>query len=388
MSRAIVNAWIGVLVVLLAIGIYAIYQQESVGHVVTGLGDWVIWGLYIAFFAFFVGLSAGATVVSSLVYALGMEEYKPIARRSLIVGVASLIGALLFIFVDVGNPLRALLVPVVLRNPTSPFIITSSSYIIFFLFLLAEIYFVMRPKPTPEIAERDKRLVKYFAWAAIFVALWFVHSTTGTVFGFIKAREFWHSPLIPAWFVVSALVSGAALMGIIAYLSPRITGKELLSNAALNHFGKLLALFILVDLYFEFYETATLLYAHKSAEMEAWSFLTGVHPTSPVVFFVPLYIGFQLLPMILAFLILIYPGNRSASRVFVASLLAIVAVMSYRYNFVVAGQIPLLLPGIPPHLYSPTWIEIAASLGVIAFVALLYTIATRVLPMEEASARA
>src|SRR5678816_954437 len=46
------------------VGGYALYLQIADGHIVTGMRDNVVWGLYIANFIFFIGISYAGAVIS------------------------------------------------------------------------------------------------------------------------------------------------------------------------------------------------------------------------------------------------------------------------------------------------------------------------------------
>ncbi|RLD58375.1 MAG: hypothetical protein DRI97_03380, partial [Bacteroidetes bacterium] len=59
--------WIVFLVLLILWGLYALYVQITQGHIVTGMRDNVVWGIYIVNFIFFMGISyAGALVSGTL----------------------------------------------------------------------------------------------------------------------------------------------------------------------------------------------------------------------------------------------------------------------------------------------------------------------------------
>ena len=58
-------AWLALLLVLIGVGVATWVYQFANGLVVTGLTNVVMWGQYILFFMFFVGLSAGGLIVAS-----------------------------------------------------------------------------------------------------------------------------------------------------------------------------------------------------------------------------------------------------------------------------------------------------------------------------------
>ena len=85
------------------VGGYALYLQIAEGHVVTGMRDNVVWGLYIANFIFFIGISYAGAVISGILHILNVEWRKPIIRiAEMITVIATIIGPV-FILLCVGR---------------------------------------------------------------------------------------------------------------------------------------------------------------------------------------------------------------------------------------------------------------------------------------------
>jgi molybdopterin-containing oxidoreductase family membrane subunit len=333
----------------------------------------VPWGIYISAFAFFVGASAGATMVGLMIHAFERDDYKPIGTRAILISLLCIFAATLFIMADVGNPLRTLKVPWILRNPNSLFLLSSTSYYIFMALLLAELYYaikIIRGKA----GDKDKKIAKWLGIIAVPYALWVVHAFTGSIFGVIKSREYWNTPLVPAHFVSSALATGVAIVILVTILTSKITKRELVDRETLDHMGKLLAFFLVVTIFFDFFDSLVLSYSEIPEGIEAWRLLTGKYA--------PLFV-LTIGGMFVALLILLFKQGRTIKGLSVASSLTLVAIAAYRYNLVIVGQLVPLLPGIPEIHYSPTGIEISVTVGIVALVMLLYTVLTKVLPMEE-----
>ena len=81
--RALV-AWLTVLFAVMAIGVAAFVWQFLNGLVVTGMRNTVMWGQYILFFMFFIGLSAGGLIVASAGRLFGATMFKPITRLAVV----------------------------------------------------------------------------------------------------------------------------------------------------------------------------------------------------------------------------------------------------------------------------------------------------------------
>ncbi|HZK95305.1 MAG TPA: NrfD/PsrC family molybdoenzyme membrane anchor subunit, partial [Prolixibacteraceae bacterium] len=96
--------WMGFLIISLSACIYAYYIQWDKGLIVTGLRDYVSWGMYIANFIFFVATSLVGMLISSVLGLMGFKWVKPIARISEIIAVAFAAIAGLVIVSDMGRP--------------------------------------------------------------------------------------------------------------------------------------------------------------------------------------------------------------------------------------------------------------------------------------------
>ena len=56
------------MLLILCAGVYALYTQVTKGHIVTGMRDNVVWGLYIVNFIFFIGISYAGALISGILH--------------------------------------------------------------------------------------------------------------------------------------------------------------------------------------------------------------------------------------------------------------------------------------------------------------------------------
>jgi molybdopterin-containing oxidoreductase family membrane subunit len=328
-----------ILTVLVVWGMSNYLSMYMTGHGMSGLSDVVPWGIYISALAFFIGASAGATMVGLLIYGFGLHEYKPMGTRAILLALFCIFGATQFVMVDVGDPIRAMKVPWILRNPTSMFFISSSSYFGFMTLLSAELYYSLKVT-LGHGGDRAKKMAKWLGILAVPYALIVVHTFTGTIFGVVKAREAWNSPMLPVHFVVSALASGFALVVLVTIISSKIEKREIVTKETLDHMGKLLAYFIGATLFLDFTDYLILLYSKTIEGMETWDIL--IHR------YVHLF-SLNIIGMVIALIILLY-----------------------------------IYPELGELHYRPTMPEISVALGLVALVMLLYTVFSRLLPVEKA----
>ncbi|MBI5057482.1 MAG: polysulfide reductase NrfD [Nitrospirae bacterium] len=364
--------FITILLAVIALGQFNWMRFLTHGPGLTGSSDVVPWGIYISGLAYFIGVSAGATLCGLLIHAFGRHDYEPMGTRAIILGLLCVFGATQFVLVDLGIPFRGLKVPVILHNLTSLFLVSSTSYYGFMTILSGELYFtvkITRGKAT----ERDKSIAKWLGILAVPYALWVVHAFTGSIFGVVKAREMWNGPMLPVHFVISALASGFAMVILISVVTSKVEKREILSSETYNHMGKLLAFFVVVTLFLDFFDYFILRYSGKKEAMETWEIL--MHRYIPVFMI-------NILGLLTAFIILMFRKGRTANGLLVATAIIQLAIIAYRIDLVSVGQLSPLFPGMGELYYHPTPSEISVALGIIALVILLYTVLTKILPVE------
>ncbi|MBU0700373.1 polysulfide reductase NrfD [bacterium] len=372
---------LAILAVLAAAGLYATYAMFSQGHYITGMNNQIPWGLPIVVAIYCIGLSAGSLVISALSAVFGQKEFKPFARIAVFVAALLLVGSLLSIILDWGRPDRVML-PFLYLNPRSIFSWNG--------FLYSSYIFICVVYLWAMFTGRD-RWIKPIGLLAVMWAVG-VHSGTGAIFGFINARELYHSPLASPTFVVAALSSGTALMILIIVSTFKATGR-FLDNRLIIGLAKLLGSFIIVVLYFVIVEYVVRLYTPSTYE-----------PTSFVLFGGNVYTyifwgGLILLGSIVPAIILFNPMTKnSIPWIMFASLLVIIGVFCERLIFVLPGQVfPLnLFPDMEMvsgfmdgqitwyHVSLP---EIAQGVGILSIVAILYIIGLKLFALLPTEAR-
>ncbi len=394
-------AWIVTLLALMAAGVAAFIYQFANGLAVTGMSNVVMWGQYILFFMFFVGLSAGGLIVASAGRLFGVKAFKPIMRLAVLEATVAVILAATFILPDLGRPERILNIPLYF-NPTSPMIwditivsvymVMSAFYV--WLYTRADLarrgsWLAFGTGTSERAMRREDRAKAVMAWIALPAAI-MLHSITAWIFGLQISRGFWYSSIMAPMFITSALVSGMGLVILLA-LALRRLGRLAFPNDLVAMLGGLLGVFICVE--------AFLLLAE---------YLTASYPGAPEGVAVRRMLGGPYLPLFLAEVVggLLIPFAILATRrlrrdprwVGVAAAIGIVGIFVHRLNLVLNGlsypniELP---PGLPvgrpqdgtsfaaSYFYVPTAIEWMVVLGVLAFGALLFTAAVWYLPMQE-----
>ena len=365
-----------ILLVLMAWGLWSWIRIMFIdGAGITGSSDLVPWGIYIIVFVFAVGTSAGASLIGLMIHGFGRHDYHPIGTRAIIVGLCSLMVAVLCLMSDVGNPIRAGLLPAVLHNPTSMLVLTSISYALFASVMLVELFFAVKiTKQGGKGSRWDEIGAKVSAVGALCFALIVVHAPHGALFAVLKARHSWNTALLPPHFVIVALASGVALMIFLSITTAKLSKKELVSEKTLANMGTLMAFFLAGTLFMDFFDFVVMNYAATPGGLHTWHELTGR--------FFPLFLV-NTIGMTSAMVMMFFKRGRSIPGLYIASIITMLSIIAYRTNLVIIAQVPPLFPGTGEIYYIPTVPETAVVVGIVGGAIFLYLVATTVLPMEK-----
>ena len=301
----------------------------------------MMWGLYITMFMYFVGLSAGGLIVASAGRLFGARQLKPVVRIAVLEATVAVMIAALLLLPDIGRPDRAWHL---LRyaHVTSPLIWDLTIVTVYFLISATYVWVYTRADlaargsrlalgtgTTAEELRRDDRMKGVLAAVGLPAAI-LLHSITAWIFGLQIARGFWYSAIMAPLFIASALVSGTALMILLA-LVVRRTGKVSFKDDLVRYLGGMLAVFIAVEAFLVFSEMLTAAYPGAGFESDpARRLLTGP------------YAGFFWFEVVaglaVPFVLLAVPRLRADPRwVAVASALAVVGILIHRVNIVLNG---------------------------------------------------
>lgn len=352
----------GVLAVLSVAGIAAWVYQLMGGLSVTGMSNASSWGLYIALFMFFVGLSAGGLIVASSASVFHIEKFKTVALPAVLLSTVCICCAAAFVLIDLGG-IQRIWVLFAHPNPTSPLV---WDVVVITLYLVINILYLHFMRTG---AQHAVSVLSRFALPTAVL----VHSVTAWIFGLQIAKEGWFSAIMAPIFVASAMDSGLALLLIVlAVLSAaRIfeTPKKLMASLA-----GLLATCIAIDAFLVFCEALTMGYPGAAGAETLAVMVTG--STAPF-FWIEIVFG-----LAIPFLILVFAKNRERTGLVVAaSLLVVVGVLCKRLWLLLTAFVIPNIAGAPGILsgswmmlgfYAPTFVEVLIVLGVPSLGALVF----------------
>jgi molybdopterin-containing oxidoreductase family membrane subunit len=224
--------------------------------------------------------------------------------------------------------------------------------------------------------DADRRWLKRFGIVGIPLAIFFVHGGTGVLFAVSKARPYWNSGLFPIIFVISAVVSGTALVMAVYVLRRRFFDDRPVDPNLLDRLAQLLVAFILTDVAFTAIDALIALTTLERLHVGTW-LLVSTGEMSWSFWGVMVALGW-VLPAALA--------SRRAWRrtpwlMVVAGISVVIGIVGVRFNIVVPPLILPVLEGLPHGNYVPTLVEWGTSAGIIGLGLLLYTLGAELLPL-------
>ena len=318
--------------ILALVGIGAWVYQLTAGMQVTGLGNQIVWGLYIAAFFTAVGTGAGLLVLT------GVSEYLPVIPsekrvRTLYLSFSSLVVGGLLITLDVGNPVQ-------IWRIVTAFKFSSMMTWDFWLLAIAAVVVLVYL-----LAARGNKVQKVWGMLGILAGM-VVVIVEGWMLSAQAAHPMWGSGLTVLTFLL-----GAGIAGISVALLGDMTNEKLLGwlKVALG-----------LSLLFAVVEVLTGL---VGGEEEIRLVLTGF---AAPAFWLQLVVGL-LVPMALL---------ARKTSVGLAAILAVFGVLAEKVWMLAAGS---AIPWMPEQqgVYSPSWVEIVAVVGMVAIGVLIY----RLLPV-------
>jgi molybdopterin-containing oxidoreductase family membrane subunit len=373
-------ALLGGLLVLVALGALAALMKGSQGHYITGMNNQVVWGLPHIFAILLIVAASGALNAASFSSVFGRVAYKPLARVSGLLAMTLLIGGLVILVLDLGRADR-LVVAMTHYNFKSIFAWNIFLYTGFLAVVAVYLWFMM-----------ERRMNRYVPIAGYTAFIWRLILTTGTgsIFGFLVAREAYDAAILAPMFIAMSFSLGMAVFILVVLATFLGTGRPL-GDLILRRMKNLLGIFVAGVLYFVLAYHLTNLYATRLHGIEAFVLLNGGIYTF-LFWVVQIGIG-SVLPLVLLF----HPVWSQSRRVIAAAAgLVLVGGFAQLYVIVIGGQAyPLeMFPGYEMSSsffdgvvasYVPSLPELMLGVGGVGFALLLFTLALKFLPFLPTS---
>ena len=358
---------------LVAVGLGAAHYMEERGHAVTGMTNQVVWGMPHVFAIFLIVAASGVLNVASIGSVFGKPVYKARAPLSGLLSLALLAGGLMVLMLDLGRPDRVI-VAATHYNFRSVF--AWNVFLYSGLFAVVGLYMWT-------LMERRMNRHSKNAGLAAFVWRFALTTGTGSIFGFLVARQAYQSAVLAPMFIVMSFGWGLAVF-LIVQLTMFAWNRVELHPSIQRRMARLLGLFVAGVLYFVVvYHMTNLYYARQEAFERFILFDGGIHP---LLF----WVGYVLLGSALPMLLLFHSKFGGPRSTLGAAALVVFGAFALLYVFIIGGQAyPLdLFPGYSVtssffdgaiEQYRPSLPEFLLGLGGVGAAFLATTVGVRIL---------
>ena len=393
------RAFILLLLLIIAWGLYAYAVQLRFGLMATGTRDVVMYGVYIVNFIFFIGISYAGALVSAILRLTHAGWRAPITRIAELIAVGGLTDGALQPIIDLGHPERVWHI-IVFGRFQSPLLwdlvaiatYLVGSFIYLYLPLIPDLALVrdrMRQgsaslrwriynflavgwQNTAEQRQRLDRAIGIMAVAMIPLAV-SVHTVVAFIFS-MTLRPGWNSTIYGVYFVIGAIFSGTAVLLIIIAIFRKIYHfEEYITEKHFRYLGYLLLTLLLFYFYLSFTEYFTLGYKLLDEEKQLLTLL-----------FLGKNAGwfwtFVVCGLVVPALILIFSRRHVVRNVVLAAVLVVIGMWVKRFVIVIpALEVPMMPFDFAT--YSPTWVEISMTGATIAGFTIMITLAAKFMPL-------
>ena len=362
------------------------------------------WAILIVVYPYITGIVAGAFILASLVKVFNVVEVQPIYRLALLAALAFMLVAGMPLQLHLGHPERAYEI-FFTPQPTSAMAMFGFVYLWYLMgILLIEVWFEYRQQLvlmaqrsrgvmkgiyralslyskdlSPAAIEFDHKASKFITIIGI-PSAFLLHGYVGFIFGSIKANPWWGSVLMPIVFLMSAIVSGIAMV-MFLYIILSLVRNEKLDMRCLDKVGLFLLVAIIVDFVLEALDYIHRIYQSEESIGILAQLVSSKLFTSLVI--VQLMLG-MLLPLLILVLVRIVRFNEDLRRLlyFTSSLLILVGIFSMRWNVVIGGQLySKSLRGLMAYKMEITGIEsLVTALALLALPFIIFTVLLWLLP--------
>ncbi len=390
-----------------AFGFVGLYRQISGGHIVTGMRDNVVWGMYIVNFIFFMGISYAGALISGVLHLFRSDWRGPLMRMAELITIISLLIGPQFILFCIGrlDRLPFLVAYPRIQSPITWDVIAISTDIIgCFIFLwlsFIEDFAYLRDSGNEKFAKWRKKVYrilavgyqgnpeqkKHLKWArdvmaAMIIAIAIiVYSVLAWIFG-VTLQPGWHSTIFGPYFVIAAVFSGTGLLIILMWIFRKVYRLE--KYITKKHFVNIGILLLIISAfygYFTFSDYLTKWYG--SAKMDK-VLIDKLFTEFYWLFIFSNYIGI-LVPMIVVGV----RRLRTINNITIAAIIAVVGLWFNRYLIVVPT---LETPYLPIQdireawiHYSPTWVEWSLFIAGVCQFGLLIMLTIKLVPIVSVS---
>jgi molybdopterin-containing oxidoreductase family membrane subunit len=329
------------------------------------MGRDVSWGFYIAQFTFLVGIAASAVMVVLPYYLHDWKAFGKITILGEFLAISAVTMCMLFIFVDMGQPMRVLNV-MLYPTPNS---------MMFWDMVSLGGYLVLNAVISLVTLSAERKGVAPPAWIRpiIIVSIpWAIsiHTVTAFLYSGLPGRTFWLTAILAPRFLASAFSSGPALLILLTMVIRKLTrfdpGREPIQKLSL-----IVTYAMIINVFFVLMEVFTAFYAQIPEHIAHFEFLfLGLHGHAGLV---P-WMWTSVVLAVISVVLLITPRYRKNEKI-----LAVTCMMVFLslwidkgLGLIVGGFVPTPLGHVTS--YVPTVPEMSITLAIWAVGFLMITV--------------
>jgi Ni/Fe-hydrogenase subunit HybB-like protein len=380
--------WLVLLAGLVLLGVYSYYLDRT--YELAGISNQVPWGLGIVIDVSSIAIAAGAFVLVVLTYLFGRDEYRPLTRVAILVGLIGYSSAGLALLTDLGRPDRFWHILVHL-NDRSILSVVAWCLLIFPMVLLLQLLPVLRDaewaRRVPVLGPVANLIERMMPFLVLVGALFSLthQGAAGATFGVVKARAVWYRPTLPIVFATSAIFAGLGFILMLVALTERIMRmrRRLVKRETLVKVARmagLVGIVILVvrlweQLFIDYY-SPQLYFAQQTAVLSAQT-----------PYALGMIVGEFILGTVVPVIIFLSPqAPYRARNLILGGALATLGLLVNRWDTTLSGLVSSVtyVPGAPAvvfNRYFPSYTEWMIALGILAFALLAYSLGVRILPI-------
>jgi molybdopterin-containing oxidoreductase family membrane subunit len=347
--------WIFLLSAIILVGVYFYSRQFDYGLGITGLSRDVTWGFYIAQLTFLVGVAASGVMVVLPYY---LHNYKAFGKLTILgefLAIAAIVMCILFVAVDVGQPLRMI----------NLILYPSPSSILFWDTVVLSGYLLLNVIISHTVLEAERKSIAPPKWIKPIIILsipWAIsiHTVTAFLYSGLAARPFWMTAVLAPRFLASAFSSGPALLLIMVFIIKKITKFDP-GHESVRKLGLIITYAMCANVFFILMEFFTAFYSSIPEHIHHFQYLYfGLDGHNTLV---P-WMWSSAILAIVSLVFLLIPKYRENEKVLVWICVAIFISIwiDKGLGMVVTGFIPTPLGKVVD--YSPTAPELLISLAI------------------------
>ena len=372
-SNGVYFAWLGLIGVAIAAGLYAAFRLFTEGHYLFDTNDVLLWSLPLGVYIYLALTSSGLTLLASLPLVFGVKKFEPIAKRLVFLSIATLLGGFVSIGLELGDVFHMIYI-IISPNFSSPIWWMGFIYSIELVVLIVKFFLLHSGDWHSPIS----RGLGHISFIAALVAPLMI----GSVFGLTESRVTYFGPVMSIYCLMMALLSGTAFCVFYNLVVAKISAnglseaKESIGNDITRMFTYTLGTVIVFTLVKVAIESATVIPDFLNYRQYAQAF-GGIGKLNLEV----------LLGLLVPFVLMVIPSIRSsqASRI-LASGLVLMGTLAMHMEILLAGQSRPIGPKAeqyPEYVsYFPSSYEWLVMLLAVAVALLLYTLGERFLELE------